>query len=61
MKYFVWMKGQKDSFAQIWYRLPTNGSGKTTVQALFVKTLEPDQYKLSLNELAELYKDKKDG
>lgn len=60
-KYFVWMKGTRGAIPQLWYNLPTDGGGKPTKQAAFVKALELSEANLSLSELAEKYKDKKDG
>lgn len=57
-KYFVWMRGQKGPFPQLWHHLPTDGNGKTTAQALFIHKLKPDEMYLSLDKLTIKYADK---
>jgi len=54
-KYFAWT----NYGPQIWHELLIDTKGKPQAH-IFLKKLEPDEEKLSLDELAEKYKDRKE-
>lgn len=58
-KHFVWIKGQKGSCPQIWYD-NYNSEGKLK-PCIFSHKVEQDEMELTMEQLAEKYKDRQNG
>lgn len=58
-KHFVWQRTMRGPTPEIWHIEPTDGHGKPRKDFIFKIALSADEEKMTLDQLAIKYEDKK--